>query len=78
MVSGLTPSQAIGAALFPKSWIHFDPGGPLPNDAASSENPMLVLISGILLLGAIGAFISLGPQPTLTHRLKINRARPQA
>jgi len=35
----------------------------LANDAGSSENPMLVLISGILLLGGIGAFISWG----LTH-----------
>jgi len=59
-VSGLTRAKH-RAALF-LSWIHLI-RWPLANDAGSSENPMLVLISGILLLGGIGAFISWG----LTH-----------
>jgi hypothetical protein len=37
-----------------------DSGG---NDLISNENPMVVLVSGILLLGGIGLFISWG----LTH-----------
>ena len=37
-----------------------DSGG---NDLISNDNPMLVLVSGILLLGGIGLFINWG----LTH-----------
>jgi hypothetical protein len=35
----------------------------MASDANGSDNPMLVLVSGILLLGAIGVFIGWG----LTH-----------
>ena len=35
----------------------------MASDPNSSENPMLVLISGILLMGGIAAFIAWG----LTH-----------
>ena len=39
------------------------PPGPAPLDATGGDNPMGVLISGILLLGAIALFIGWG----LTH-----------
>lgn len=49
-------------SLVAKRWepVAKDSGG---NDVISSDNPMLVLVSGILLLGGIGLFISWG----LTH-----------
>jgi len=56
------PGHWVFFSLVAKRWepVAKDSGG---NDVISSDNPMLVLVSGILLLGGIGLFISWG----LTH-----------
>ena len=55
--------KGAGAASTPLAQSYGLAPAPTPLDATGGENPMGVLISGILLLGAIALFIGWG----LTH-----------
>jgi len=47
------------------------------HDGRKQRNPMLVLIvSGMLLLGGMRVFISWGRHPRITSRLKYRRLKP--